>query len=116
MLAHQERGQLGKELAQAIGNCATKIAFRPAEDDLPYVHRLVGETDPAALRGLGVGEAIVSCGRRLASLKTELCTAPVLRDARETARQYAEQHYAAVTAPSKRKRRPRVYDTFGGEE
>jgi len=117
VLAHQERGQLGTELGQALGNCGTKIIFRPSEDDLPFLHRIFGsQVDPQELRSLGVGQALLSCGGRIASLTTHLTTRPRLREPREAARAYAAAHYTPVaestigqaTAP-----RPRVYDTFG---
>lgn len=118
VLAHQERGQLGEGLAHALGNCAVSVFFRPAEDDVSFVHRATGaRVDAAAIRGLGVGEAFVACASRVASLRTEFCTAPVRRDARKAARAYARAHYRPVTsAPTARRRRPRTYTTFTDPE
>lgn len=115
VLAHQERGQLGAELAQALGNCATKVVFRPSEADLPYLHRVLGSSfDPDTLRGLGIGQAVLVSGSKTASLTTELCPYPILRDPRAAARRYAQAHYLPVGGPeAPRARRPRVYDTLG---
>ena len=115
LLAHQERGQLGEGLAHALGNCAVSVFFRPAEDDVSFVHRaLAARMDAADIRRLGVGEAFLSCAGRVASLTTELSTAPVRRDAREAARAYAQAHYRPVAGAAQGvvRRRPRVYDTF----
>lgn len=119
VLAHQERGQLGKDVAHALGNAAVKVLFKPSEDDVPHYLRITGgRVDADAFRGLGVGEAILACEGRLASLKTELCTAPRLRDPRTAAKRYAKRNYHALaeatgTGESGGVRRPRVYDTFG---
>ena len=118
VLAHQERGQLGKELAQALGNCATKVLFRPGEDDVSYFKRLVGgRFDDGDFRALGVGQAVIVCGSQLASLTSELCKRPRVRDARRAVKQYAEEHYFPTGEMGRLvvSNRPRVYDTFGGQ-
>lgn len=120
VLAHQERGQLGKDVAHALGNAAVKVLFRPSEDDVPHYHRITGgSVDADTFRSLGVGQAILACEGRLASLRTELCTAPRLRNPRSAARRYAKRNYHALTETNENRdgvrgvRRPRVYDTFG---
>jgi len=118
VLAHQERGQLGKDVAHALGNAAVKVLFRPSEDDVSHYLRITGgRVDADAFRGLRVGEAILAAEGRLASLKTELCTAPKLRNPRTAARRYAKKNYHALTQAAGAGeaggvRRPRVYDTF----
>jgi hypothetical protein len=114
ILAHQERGQLGTDLAHALGNCATNVFLRPAEDDMAFVHRALGNRiEPEDLRALGVGDAYVTCEARLASLHTELCVHPVQRNPVATARAYAITHYQPVNAAGKVvRRRPRSYDSF----
>jgi hypothetical protein len=118
ILAHQERGQLGEGLAHALGNCAVSVFFRPAEDDVNFVQRaLTARVDTADIRGLGVGEAFVACAGRVASLRTELSTTPVRRDAREASHAYAQVHYRPVKgAPRATRRRPRTYTTFTDAE
>jgi DNA helicase HerA-like ATPase len=117
ILAHQERGQLGTDLSHALGNCAINVFLRPAEDDMAFVHRaLGGRTEPTDLRALGVGDAYVTCEARMATLHTELCTHPVRRDPKATAREYALAHYQPVkTAGTVVRRRPRSYDSFTRE-
>jgi type IV secretion system coupling TraD/TrwB family protein len=117
VMAHQERGQLGEGLAHALGNCAVSVFFRPAEDDVTFVHRaLASRVEAADVRGLGVGEAFVACASRVARLRTELSTAPVRRDARDAGRAYARAHYQPVTsAPKVTRRRARRYQTFTDE-
>ena len=117
VLAHQERGQLRGTLAQAIGNAATKIIFRPTEEDYRHARRILGGSiDEASFRQLGVGEAFVASGTQVASLKTELTTLRRVRDPARAALEYAQTHYASVrtegTADTMRPRRPRVYDRF----
>lgn len=125
VLAHQERGQLGKDLAQAVGNCATKVVFRPSPDDLGYfIKALNNRVSTELLSSLEIGQAVVSCGSRVATIKTHLCSAPVLRDPRLSARQYAREHYVRVgkavgdseEAGVWRVMRERVYDTFDPPE
>jgi len=117
ILAHQERGQLGTDLAHALGNCAVNVFLRPAEDDMAFVHRaLGGRVDTTALRALGVGDAYVTVEARSASLHTELCAHPVRRDPYHTAREYALAHYQPVTTTGTVvRRRPRSYDAFTRE-
>lgn len=118
VLAHQERGQVGKELVHAVGNAAVKVYFRPGEDDMPHVVRsLGGRVSAEDLRGLGVGPAYVSSKSQMASLETELTDRPHLREPRRTARRFAEEHYHPVRrVEGVVRRRPRVYDTFQTEE
>jgi hypothetical protein len=117
VFAHQESGQLDPELGQAIGNCATTVAFRPSHADLAKVQKaLLNRVAAEDLAALGVGEAFVATGGTVASLRTRLCEYPVLRDPRRTTHRYAREHYKAVgSAPpaSTTPARPRVYDTFG---
>ncbi len=125
VLTHQEGGQLSVELTQALGNCGTRVVFRPAPDDTVRLRRslLNRVTDEDLLR-LRVGEAFVAIGDRVASLRTPLCTLPVLRDPRAAALAYAERHYARVpgvgdavaSIPGGRRRRPRTYDRIRGRE
>ncbi len=122
VLAHQEGGQLGADLAQALGNCATHVIFRPTIDDAPRLRRLllnrVAEPD---LLKLGVGEAYVAHGEHVASVRTTLCPFPILRDGAKAAAAYARTHYATTTearpseAPGLKMKRLRVVDLFGKE-
>ena len=41
VLAHQVRGQLGKELAQSLGNAATAVVFNIAEDDQAHMAKVL---------------------------------------------------------------------------
>jgi len=114
VFAHQERGQLGTDLAHALGNCATSVFLHPSEDDVPFVHRaLAGRVDAGVLRQLGVGDAYVTCAAQVATLRTEACPYPPLRDARAAGRAYALAHYHPVpSTPAAVTRRPRTYETF----
>lgn len=125
VLAHQERGQLSKELGQAVGNCMTRIVFRPSVDDLPYFAKaLNGRVQPELLASLEIGQAVVACGARVATVETHLCDAPVVRDGRAAARAYAEEHYIPVAAVVRgsqesaafRAMRELTYDRLGPEE
>lgn len=122
VLAHQEGGQLDKQVAFALGNCDTRVAFRPGTDDLPRVRRaLLNRVTPEDLSMLGVGEAYVASGEHVGSLNTQLCPYAELRDSARAARQYAREHYLPIESEprprrSKPKRRPRVFDTFGLQE
>ena len=116
VLAHQERGQLNKDLSQSLGNAATKIVFRPTEDDLSHALRIFGgRINIDDLRQLGVGQALVSSTLQMASLRTELTHLPVLRRPRQTALTYSNEHYLDIRRPASATigtRRPRVFDTF----
>lgn len=118
VLAHQEGGQLGGELVQALGNCGTRVVFRPAPEDAPRLRRaLLGRVTDSDLLRLGTGEAYVGWGEHVASLRTELCGYPVLRNGRSTADAYARAHYAQATdgaAPAPRQKRQ--YDSLGEED
>jgi len=119
VLAHQEGGQLGKDLSAAVGNCFNRVVFRAAEGDAPRLKRvlqgLVGERE---LYSLDVGAAFVSSGRRVASVITRPRQYPSLRSGYETARRFAKKHYMKINSQlssdaKKKVRRPRVHDTFG---
>jgi len=116
VLAHQESGQLSTALRRALGNCETRIVFRPVAEDLRHARRaLLEQVAEHDLHALGIGEAYVASGGLVASLATHRCAYPEVRDARQAARAYAEQHYVRVETivhPTP-VRRPRVHDTFG---
>ena len=115
ILAHQERGQLAKDLAHALGNAATKIVFKPTEDDLNHVRKVLGsDVEPDALRALRVGQAFIASSLYVATLGTQLTDKPRRRKPRETTYTLARSTYvptATCKAPRPR-RRPRVYDHF----
>jgi len=115
-LAHQEGGQLGTALSEAIGNCASRVVFRTTEGDASIRRKtLLNRVEERDLLALGVGEAFVVNGDRVASLTTELCDWPVLRNGRKTARRFASRNYARVDrvgSPAKPPRRPRVHDSL----
>jgi hypothetical protein len=122
ILAHQENGQLSADLVQALGNCGTRVVFRPTPDDAPKMRRvLLNRVTEADLLKLGVGEAYVAHGEHVASLRTSLCPYPILRDGGDVAAAYAKAHYARIaeamtlTTP-KPKGRPRQVALFGKEE
>jgi DNA helicase HerA-like ATPase len=118
VLAHQEAGQLSKELVQALGNCGTRVIFRPSPDDVPHLKRaLLGRVTDADLLSLGRGEAFVASGESVGSLRTDLCRYPVLRDGRQAAAQYARDHYHQIgeqTPPASDPgpRRKRTFDSL----
>jgi len=117
-IAHQERGQLRPELAHAIGNCGTKIIFKPAADDVAYaVKTLNGQVQQKDLLNLEIGDALVGCGGRIGSLRVPLCTEPLLRDPRKIAREFAEKHYVPWESIGRQggdtpRRRPRFHDSL----
>ena len=118
ILAHQEGGQLSGDLVKALGNCGTRVVFRPTPDDAPRLRRaLLGRVTDADLLRLGVGEAFVSAGEHVASVRTDLCGYPVLRDGRQAAAEYARHHYSRIDSepehPEPPKRRKRKFDLFG---
>ena len=118
VLAHQERGQLGKELAQSLGNCGTKVIFRPGEDDYAHSRKVLGgRVTDQDLQRLTVGQAFVACGAQVASLRTELTEREATVDPRVAVREYVVAHYLALRAEQlPAAPRPMIYDTFGEEE
>lgn len=109
VLAHQEGGQLGADLLQALGNCGIRVVFRPAPEDLPRLRRsLLNRVTDSDLLRLGTGGAYAVSGECVGSLRTELCSYPALRDGRKAAEEYARTHYAPIAeaaAPPLRRRR-----------
>ncbi len=118
VLAHQQRGQLRPELAHALGNCATRVAFYTSEEDRTHIVRAFNNMiKPEELRTFEVGQALVGCRRRIATVRVPLVAGGLLRDPREFAREYARTHYLTWDEidehDARTVRRPRVYDTFG---
>jgi len=123
LLAHQHVGQLDRSLAEAVGNCSTKIVFQPVEGDAPQLRKaLLGRVSDRELADLRPRQALAAVGNRVVSLATVTCPYPVLRDGKLLARQIAERTYIRIGEPAKPKpapvvrRRDRVYDTLGGKE
>lgn len=122
ILAHQEGGQLSADLVQALGNCGTRVVFRPSPEDASRLRKaLLGRVTDADLLILGTGEAYVASRDRVGSLRTALCPYPVLRDGRLAAAEYAQHHYRRIeeeTEPqAKAPRRKRTFDSLKkGEE
>jgi Type IV secretion-system coupling protein DNA-binding domain len=116
ILAHQEGGQLSAELVQALGNCGTRVVFRPCPEDAGRVRRaLLGRVPDADLLGLGRGEAFVASGDLVGSLRTALCAYPIRRDGRAAAAAYAAAHYHRVEDQALPGRRERTFDLFSKE-
>ena len=121
--SHQSLKQLQPGLLEAMGNCATRLVFRPVDADLPHVQRsLGGALTSGDLGSLGVGQAVISVGSRVATVRTPSSLGPVLRDGRKFARDLVRRTYlrtceARPEAPERTARRREVaYDTFGTEE
>jgi len=120
ILAHQQRGQLRPELANAIGNCGTKVIFQPTVDDLRYtIKTLNGVVNEEDLQNLGVGEALVVAGHRIAQVKTAYSKDKrYLRDPFGAALHWAEKHYISSNeqdseTPAARPRRRKFHDFLG---
>lgn len=123
IFSHQSMKQLEPGLLEAMGNCATRLVFRPVDADLPYLQRsLMGTLTSNDLGALGVGQAAVAVGSRVATVKTPSSLGPVLRDGREFARDLVRRTYLrtgtveADRAEPINRRRGAVYDTFGSSE
>ncbi len=114
VLAHQEGGQLGADLLQALGNCGIRVVFRPAPEDIPRLRRsLLNRVTDSDLLRLGTGGAYAASGECVGSLRTELCSYRVLRDGRKAAEDYARTHYAPIAeAAASPPRRRRQFDSL----
>jgi len=119
-LAHQQYGQLGPELEQALGNCRTHVIFQATDEDVPRLRRiLLGRVPDQELRSLGQGQAFVVSGPHVGSLSVPVSPYAELRNAAATAREYAERHYGTVNpetggaaAGGQRPAKKRQYDSL----
>lgn len=123
VLAHQEDGQISPTLLQAMGNSGTRVIFRPTVDDAPRLRKvLLGRVEEKELLRLGVGEAFVAHGEHVGSIRTSLCSRPVVRDPHAVVEEYARTHYIRLQdEPEERPakpapRRARKADMFGKGE
>jgi len=122
VLAHQESGQLSPEVRHALGNCYTRMVFKPATNDKREMASVLhGRVHPDTLDALAIGQAYVAAGQRVASLSTPLCDEPKLRDAQAVAKQWARNNYTPVVderpspSPPKRGRRTKKHDRLDGK-
>ena len=123
VFSHQSLGQLKPGLLSALGNCATRLFFRPTDLDVAHVRRaLLSRAEEEDLRALGTGEAFAVVGSRVANVKTPSSFGPRLRDGREfvktlsSARRDSPERQAPPEPRPVRRRRDRIYDEFGGGE
>ena len=64
VLANQFTAQLSKSVADAIfGNVFTMITFQLGPDDARYMQKALPDFTPEDLQNLGVGQAVMRCGK-----------------------------------------------------